>query len=254
MLSLNPHPLGRQVGGQLPQEFSVVTWNVWFDKFHRDERNIGLLTELKALRPHIIALQEVTPPFVRAIQACEWLKEDGYWVSGLQHNEIGAVLLARVPVEQLSFRSLTSQMGRRLLLAEFQNGLHLATAHFESNRNSSEVRKQQLQECFEILPSDAILLGDFNSAPEDPENEAVPAQAKDAWTVLHPDSEGYTFDTETNPTAHHLKRSTVQVRMDRILYQGGLQAQEVRLLGTRDISDGLRPSDHYGLWAKFTRA
>ena len=95
MTPLKPTILGTPPTQPLPREFSLSTWNVWFDKHLRAERNSALLDELSRHRPHVMLFQEVTLPFVRALQAAVWLR-DGYWISGVEHNEIGVVKVARV--------------------------------------------------------------------------------------------------------------------------------------------------------------
>ena len=82
---------------------------------------MALLAELEQYRPHVMLFHEVTPPFVRALQAPAWLKE-GYWISGLEHNQIGVLMVARVKCHELRFHPLTSQMGRRLLVGRFAGG------------------------------------------------------------------------------------------------------------------------------------
>ena len=94
-MKLEPIWLGAPLEEELPSEFTVSTWNVWFDRFRREERNTALLAELEGYRPHVMIFQEVTPPFVRVLQATEWLR-DGYWLSGVEHNEIGVVMVARL--------------------------------------------------------------------------------------------------------------------------------------------------------------
>lgn len=241
MLPLNPVQLGASSEEPLPAEFNLSTWNVWFDRFRRGERNVALLQELQAHRPHVMLFQEVTPPFVRALQAAEWLK-DGYWLSGVEHNEIGAVMAARVRCHSLGFYPLTSQMGRRLLVADF-GSVRVATAHFESNRGSAEIREIQFKEAQEILGSDAVLAGDFNCEAGDP--ESVVLRGVDAWTALKREA-GYTLDSERNPMLKsQAPTRTVQARIDRLLCYG-LEPCKIRLLGTAS-EQGLLPSDHFGL-------
>ena len=86
---LVPEPLGKAADyHSVGEKVSISTWNVWFDKRERDVRNRALLEELGRIRPDICCFQEVTPPFVRALQACPWM-EDDYWISGTHHQDIG---------------------------------------------------------------------------------------------------------------------------------------------------------------------
>ena len=214
-MNLTPRPLGTSCQDSLPSRFRVSTWNVWFDKHLRAERNAALLLALERHRPHIMAFQEVTPPFVRALQACPWLSQ-GYWISGVDHNEIGVVLVGRVQVQSLSFQPLTSSMGRRLLVADFGAGFSLASAHFESNHQSSQMRASQFKESLEMLRSTRAwsLTGDFNCSPESEENQVFQNSGVDAWSSLCPQDPGFTYNTQVNAMALAQTRSPVMERTD----------------------------------------
>ena len=49
-MKLEPIWLGAPLEEELPSEFTVSTWNVWFDRFRREERNTALLAELEGYR------------------------------------------------------------------------------------------------------------------------------------------------------------------------------------------------------------
>jgi endonuclease/exonuclease/phosphatase family metal-dependent hydrolase len=247
---LEPIVLGTPPTEPLPPEFSLSTWNVWFDKHLRAERNSALLEELSRHRPHVMLFQEVTLPFVRALQAAEWLR-DGYWVSGIDHNEIGVVMVARVKCESLAFHPLTSQMGRRLLLADLGT-VRVAGSHFESNRGSGEIREKQYAQTQEILQScpPAVLAGDFNCEATAPESKSL--KGRDAWSALNP-TPGYTMDSQANPMLKSQRPSSmIQARIDRILCLGEVLPKSIQLVGTEPFQGEAYPSDHFGLhsWLK----
>ena len=189
--------------------------------------------------------QEVTIPFVRALLAADWLR-DGYWISGVEHNEIGVVMAARVSCESLNFHPLTSSMGRRLLVADL-GSVRIAGAHFESVRGSGDIRAKQFAEAQAILDSatPAVLGGDFNCESAAPECHIL--TGRDAWSALQ-NTPGYTIDSEANPM---LKRqrptSVVQARIDRILCFGQAEPLRTELLGTVPFQKDEYPSDHFGL-------
>lgn len=250
-MKLEPIWLGAPTEEELPPEFTLSTWNVWFDRFRREERNTALLAELECYRPHVMLFQEVTPPFVRALQAAEWLK-NGYWLSGVEHSEIGGVMVARVRCHELRFHPLTSQMGRRLLTGRFAGGATVAGAHFESNRGAGETRAVQFSEALDILQSEtaAVLAGDFNSTAEDPESEKLTGRTRDAWSTLHPEKPGYTIDSQANEMLRkQAPGQTVQARIDRLLCLGDTVSLGAQLLGTKPFEEQDFPSDHFGLLA-----
>ena len=246
---LSPVPLGEEPSLELPSCFTVSTWNVWFDKHHREERFAALLDGLKSHGPDIMAFQEVTLPFVRAAQSAEWLK-GGYWISSTDHNNLGTVLVSRVRPSHLSWTELPTKMGRRMLTADFPGGLRVGVVHLESLANS-DLRQQQLAAAFQTLKpkQSSILLGDFNFGDGDPEGQSLDPDFPDAWPTLHPGNAGFTYDTLTNPMAC-TERETKQERLDRVLFRG-LNLQSVETLGTLPLREGLFPSDHFGLLTRF---
>lgn len=242
-------PLG-SLGDPAPAPFfTVTTWNVWFDKHHRQERFEALLAQLQSHAPEIMAFQEVTLPFVRAVQEAEWLRQ-GYWISSTDPNHLGTVLVSRLQPLRLSWVQLPTSMGRRLLKADFPGDLTVAVAHLESLANP-ELRRQQLAVAFSELKPSArgILLGDFNFGDGQPESEALDSEFIDAWTSHHPKDPGFTRDTLANAMARFGRSEVKRQRLDRILARG-LRFEAVDMLGTEPIRDGLYPSDHFGLLAR----
>lgn len=247
-MQLQPLALGSGATAAPQGQLAVATWNVWFDSHHRQERNRALLAELQLYRPHLLAFQEVTPPFVRALQACEWMR-DNYWISAEHHSQLGVLLAGRVPVDSLSFQELPTRLGRRLLVADFPFGLRLASAHFESMGQGAEMRVRQLENAFSMLKEQrsSLLTGDFNFGDDDPESAALDPDFSDLWRHFHLEDPGYTRDTVRNPMGGKSDRR----RLDRVLFRG-LQPASVQLLGVKPFAEGLYPSDHFGLLGKFT--
>lgn len=248
---LKPQPLGEGQYESIQDEFLISTWNVWFDAFHREERFPQLLQELSNHRPHLMAFQEVTMPFVQALRDAEWLREN-YWISALDPQQIGVVLVGRVEPGSIYFHQLPSNMGRRLLVGDFEfasGGLRLAAGHFESVRSNTETRIKQLGSAFRLLKESprSVLVGDFNCGDDGPEQEAFDSAFADLWPRLRGDDPGYTIDSDRNP----MLRGKARARLDRVLCSAGLEPLEIELLGTRAFADGLLPSDHFGLLARF---
>lgn len=253
---LTPQPLGESENYRpLSRSFTLTTWNVWFDKRDRASRNENLLSLLGENPPDICCFQEVTPPFVRALQACPWMKQ-GYWISATHHQEIGVVMVSRLQVHKVYFSPLTSNMGRRLLVAEFGNGLSIASAHFESSGSNAEIRRQQFEESLAALSaaSSHVLAGDFNCSPETPESSAFESAVTDLWTKLRPQEEGFTYDSVRNTAAAVGKRTEVRTRIDRVLVGGNLDASSIELLGTESPEGQIHCSDHFGLRANLALA
>lgn len=248
-MHLDPVLLGPPKPSSCPEHLLVTTWNVWFDKYQREQRNHLLLSTLARHRPHLMAFQEVTPPFTRALQSQEWLREAGYWVSAVEHSRIGAVLVGRVPLQSLTFVPLESSMGRRLLVARLEGGPTVATCHFESTASAGAVRGKQFQQTFEHLAQDkaVVVLGDFNCSTEDPECTNIPPDVVDSWALLHPGDPGYSMDSTVNGMLAKTVAGLVQKRIDRVLSRGAISPLGIERLGTEPDNSGLFASDHFGL-------
>ncbi len=246
---LQPIHLGVPTEEELPHNFSISTWNVWFDRHHREERFQAMLQSLQQKNPEIMAFQEVTTPFIRALQAVEWLKE-GHWVSAIEPNQLGVLLVSRCRPLSLEMVSLPSSMGRRLLVAHFSGGLQVGVCHLESVRSNGPIRQEQLQAAQSLLREGdfAVLLGDFNFPDDAPEVQTIADDFTDLWPSHHPGDAGFTIDSTLNPMGHR-GPSAVQLRLDRILYRGGLKIHSMERLGTEPLGEHLFCSDHFGLLA-----
>lgn len=249
-MNLTPQPLGSGNTVPLGSSLRLTSWNVWFDRHQRETRFPGLLDELKGYAPDLMAFQEVTMPFVRAVLECEWLK-DQYWVSATEPDKLGTLFVGRLQIERLWFSELPSDMGRRLLLCQVTPNLRVATCHLESSGRGLERRKQQLVTSFARLKDSpqAVLLGDFNFSDGGEECGSLDPGYTDAWG----DSpESFTMDSSLNPCLRRRGPNSplFQARIDRLLHRG-LERESRGLLGTEMIADGLCCSDHFGLRADF---
>jgi tyrosyl-DNA phosphodiesterase 2 len=249
-MQLQPVPLGGPGRRSLPSPFTVSTWNVWFDKHRRDERFAALLGIVRSHGPDLMAFQEVTPPFVRAVQELDWPE---HWISATDHGNLGTLLIGRIAPVALQWVALPSSMGRRLLVADFPEGLRVAVCHLESLGPNGPLRAEQLRTALQALQDrPAVLLGDFNFGDHAPEAAALDRRFQDAWQAIHADAPGFSRDTTANAMAR-LGRETKQERLDRILVSPHLEVLEAELLGTAEIAPGLFPSDHFGLRATLQR-
>lgn len=246
-----PNPLDR---------LRVATYNVWFDPYEARRRCFSLLEILATESPDIIALQEVTQPFLEAVMREPWIRAD-YRVS-LDHIEAtqryDVVMLSRLPA-RFTAHPLTTSMGRRLHVVELDTPsgvVVVAGCHLESMREMAHVRLTQIKESLPVLAraDTAIWMGDFNAAPDTVEDRSIRTQFADTWTSLC-DDPGYTRDTTTNKMLARVKDDRHQ-RIDRVFLRGSALAPvAMRMLGTEplDGESDVFPSDHYGLCAEFER-
>ncbi|MBZ4422287.1 poly(A) polymerase [Myxococcus sp. RHSTA-1-4] len=268
-------------GGPLPspERLTVLTFNVLFDLYDADllateRRTPAMLALLRDSGADVIALQEVTPPFLRALLAEPWVREH-YWLSegpgASTVTPYGQVLLSRLPISSLWQRAFSRD--KRVIAARLDISgapLWVATQHLTSNRTptGSTARAAQVQALIEWTRSlgagapeaapDVVLAGDFNFSDGEPEASAfTEAGFVDAWPALRPTESGETYDPTRNALAALTTRSGRRQRLDRVLVSspsGRLVPEVVGLLGESPLEgppapagDALYPSDHFGL-------
>ena len=248
-------------GADLAQ-LSVLTLNTWFEPVHQAQRHAGLLAALEASDADVMCLQEVTPELFARLESADWVREScALAISPSVHTGYGVAILSRLPVERAWELPLSSMMNRALLAIELRTWgerLTVASAHFESTRELRASRINQLHEVFSALEghAPALLTGDFNFDPSEPEEHALEPSFVDVWPLLRgADAPGYTEDTSRNSMrrAHH--GVDKHVRYDRILARLGARwsPSEVQLFGTAPIAEGVFLSDHFGVRARFRR-
>jgi poly(A) polymerase len=252
----------RQANGPLTiQRLRVATYNVWFDPFEFARRCAAVLAILAEQSADVIALEEVTQPFLDVLLQESWVRS-GYAISrdrvdpALRYD---VIMLSRLPA-RFSAHALTSIMGRRMHTLEIDTTeglLAIAGIHLESMREMTPTRLTQIAECLPLLrrAHSAIWLGDFNAAPETEEDACIRAHFDDAWSCLK-DGPGYTRDTSQNTMLARIKDDRHQ-RIDRIFLKSDcLVPEDIRMLGTSPLegtAGEVFPSDHFGLVAELVR-
>jgi endonuclease/exonuclease/phosphatase family metal-dependent hydrolase len=246
------------------EAISCVTFNVWFGERCFEERFLALMALLEQRRPDVIALQEVTTPFLAGLRATPWIRRD-YTLSdfmGSTLSSYGVALLSRLPVESMALHDLPTRMDRKLLLGYLlvnDTRLAVATVHMESLVDSAPWRARQLEQIFRTLKGerDAILMGDFNFCSSWAEEQAcLDRQYMDVWSALHADKPGYTADIALNPMLAASSKDKKSSRYDRVLVRSdvpGWEPESVELIGTEPIAPDrpdVFPSDHFGIFAR----
>ncbi len=241
------------------RELPLVTYNVLADPRRSDERLPALMAILKASNADIIALQEVTPWFVRALRKQTWARQYK-WAPARSEKSVpgGLMILSRFAITRSLLATLPGKQGRKALLTDLRvNSTTLAviTCHLESPLADKKTRASQLEVIFPLLQHapDAVLLGDLNFGDKDqPETKKIPKAYKDLWNALRKDAPGYTWDNERSAMARKGALPGEQSRrLDRILWRSNQwRPHTVRIVGTRQVAPNkpeLFPSDHFGL-------
>ena len=98
----------------------IITWNVWFSLYCREDRQRALINEALAHSPDVLGLQEVTPWFANSLRECKPLT-DYYDISPQCVGTYGCIFLVRKDkFKSVDFSETvyaTSTMGRTLLKA-----------------------------------------------------------------------------------------------------------------------------------------
>ncbi|MBN1206467.1 MAG: DUF504 domain-containing protein [Myxococcaceae bacterium] len=277
------HPPGSPDALPAPSELTVASFNVLFDLYHPElldtrRRTVAALSLLRSVDADLIALQEVTEPFLRALLETPWVREHFFLSEGPVATTVkpyGQVLLSRFPFASLSQCVFTRD--KRIIAGELAlrgGPLWVAALHLMSSRDPSGagVRATQVRVLLEharsletrLEPPELLLMGDFNFGDDAPEVQTfAEAGFVDAWTALRPGEPGYTYDPPRNALAAFTTTTGRSQRLDRVLVRspsGRLTPREVSLFGEAPLSgppspggDPLFVSDHFGLRCTLAR-
>ena len=164
-------------------------------------------------------------------------------------RESGDIWLSESP-SQIGSRSFGSEFPRLCTWATFDEGLfavnvHLDNEHADTRLHQIRVLLQQIRELEQPTRS-ALLMGDFNEAPDGPVRAVINKEwpeLADPWLAL-----GLAEDS-----SHHCFGESMDYgsRVDWILAGPSLVSQKVFLDKARS-QNGIYPSDHYILKAQFS--
>ncbi|WP_223645274.1 poly(A) polymerase [Corallococcus sp. EGB] len=258
---------------------TVVTFNVLFDLYDAEllateRRTPAALALLRETDADVIALQEVTPAFLRALLAEPWVRER-YWLtdgpSAQTVTPYGQVLLSRVPLASVWQRAFSRD--KRFITAELRlsgGTAWVATPHLTSNRDASGASARAVQvdallewartlgSTNELDAPDLVVAGDFNFGDGAPEAESFArAGFVDVWSSLRPSEAGETFNPQLNALAALTTVSGRLARLDRVLVAsptGRFAPESVGLFAEAPLAGSPAPSgkplfvsDHFGL-------
>lgn len=251
---------------------TLVTINILFDL--RDwQRRRGLLVEgLRAARPDVIAVQEVT-----------WPEDTGGWLAevlGYRHVHMvehtqepypggpryGNAILSRLPLEDVAELALDGQ-GRIAHRATVHKGQHtytIANGHYYwaiGPDDQRAVQFRQLRDWLAEVPGAVLAAGDYNAEPTHPEVDILREQFASAYALANGSEPEFTCPT---PLAKRNRRFGIPVFIKNMIRRGSARPWR----GTLDYvfvrnatvhsaglilnqpapgSDWLYPSDHFGL-------
>jgi endonuclease/exonuclease/phosphatase family metal-dependent hydrolase len=265
----------------------VVTLNCWNVSEPYDERMALIRADLAALRPDVIALQEIVVRRDGFDQAAMILGDLGYaWVFGPafrwdeddpllppdsgRGDAFGNVVASRWPIRASTLRALpgTETNERRSVLAariETPGGmLPVLTTHLNWRFDQGVVRERQVAAVATLAAEwrretdlAPILMGDFNAEPESTEIRFLCGLAslggrsvyfQDAWRIAG-DGAGFTWDNRNRFAAleHEPNRRIDYVLVGLPNARSGQGGIESAQLAFTKPRGDVFPSDHFGL-------
>jgi len=234
------------------------------NKSDPEARSSAILDLLQRQKADIIALQEVTPVFLKTFADASWRNQ--YYLahtlgdlSSRAHQNFlmapdGIAILSKWPMQILTKAHYASggHLGRRMLIIRVKVqdvDFYIANLHLESFPEAGNIRAKQLKKVLNKLRglNNVIVLGDFNfSDGAIPETAELPTEYKDLWLSLKPNRVGMTYLGDDDPG-----------RLDRILMKSKQwKGLSIDLIGENGyVFDGKsrQYSDHYGLVATIAK-
>ena len=237
-------------------KLTLVTFNIWFNELHAEQRYQTIADLLHRDLPDVMVFQEVTPAALDVLLSQPWIRERyrRAEVTGAGVGNYGLLMLTRLPVGRVTYTGLPTRLSRGFLRAEFTiNGrpVVIAAIHLESGKAASRLRARQLRMILRAMrgAETSVVLGDFNL--RNAENGVIGPPYLDVWPAVRPHDDGFTEDTSINLMRYDMKSKHRHVRFDRVLLKSdSWTATEIGLLGTEPIAADLPrvfPSDHFGV-------
>jgi endonuclease/exonuclease/phosphatase family metal-dependent hydrolase len=264
-----------------PKALRFVTLNLWGDNGPHERRLELVALELERLAPDVVALQEVrdvpgkVPNQAATLGARLAMRHvfapSTAWGGGHE----GLAVLVRAEVLDSAQHDLPHSEPKegRIVLSVKVGGPRrpywVHTTHLSFRHNEGLKREEQVQAIDQVVTARAadadepqILMGDFNTTPDADELRWLRGLTtlggrrvyyQDAWEVIRPGDPGITWASE-NPFRARLDWLRADRRLDYVFVtaerrDGRGRVHEVRRVFDRPDTDGVYPSDHYGVLA-----
>jgi endonuclease/exonuclease/phosphatase family metal-dependent hydrolase len=262
----------------------LVTLNLWGEQPPFERRMELILEGLRALEPDLVTLQEVREVPGKVPNMAQTLAEQlGFQVAYAVATpwgggEEGLGILSRWPIAYFSHRELphaVPEERRRVLGAAITSPggeLPVFTTHLNYRLTDGAKREDQVAAIDHFVaewaknrptPLPRLLAGDFNATPEHDEIrflrglrtvEGRRVHWQDAWHRLHEGEPGWTW-ARANPQTARLHWLDRDRRIDYVFVSpvardGRGEIHECRIVLDLPGTDGVFPSDHYGLLAE----
>ena len=254
-------PVGEQAG------FSVVTLNLWHDQRDWPTRQQAIVAALREMDPDVIALQEVLQHETLPNQAESLAEALGreFVFSSVDAPDAakryGNAILSKHPIIATNWRALAPADDYRTALHAVLDVdgalIDVYCTHLHHTGEGGAIRAEQVADLLDFIDStrqgqQAILLGDFNAAPDCPELAPVHERFEDTFArfVDDPLSPAHTtLNTNVGHTARRIDHVFLGWSADPVLAP---VSSEIIL--DEPMADGNWPSDHFGVATRFAVA
>ena len=245
---------------------TCLTWNIWFDNIEFNNRIKNIVEKINDIKPEFVAFQEVTNQSEIIIR--KYIK-DYHIIGNLSCNYDTIILSRYIPISWDRFLLPNTRMGRNILITVFnilKNNkiiqFSFLTFHLESffSKKSDILKILQLKNIFDIINCDEniIVLGDTNIL-KDNINEYIHDNFSDAYEEYLKIDTNIIKNTYSGLTNSNIKNKKLNSRLDRLFFNNKkLSIIEYKLIGTdktvysKEKNDYIHPSDHYGIFCKFS--
>lgn len=247
---------------------TVMTMNINYtgDRFGPWEVRRGLIREvIQENQPDLIAFQAVRrdPTMEQAVDQAKqmasflpeyhsvWFEPAVRLPSGV---EDGSAFLSRQPIVnkdrlELSMRPRLEDDTRRVVLhaqLDLPGGpLHVFNAHFSWVPEQAQDNLRETLRWMDQFEGQRLLVGDLNTPPVSAVFEPLrQAGWSDAWLLLHPDENGFTF-FETGQMVKRIDYFWVDESLK-------TKVEAIKIVADQESALQARPSDHAALVARFS--
>ena len=246
--------------------FRIATFNLHQGFKRWEERRELIVVELGALRPDIMALNEISVP----LQTGRWLWREvnerfNSEYSYIQQNKAGAFIseeeaqgiLTHFPVLESGHYEYLAR-GRIAQVARLKiegRQIDIYLTHLHHVRDEDGLRQYEVQRLFQWIQSRSdvntcIVCGDFNAPPDSPSIQLVPKN-------FRPVQISPTFPTslsEVDGRSSEPEITRLSICLDYIWITQDLIIEKSSLCFNQPASKdaSLWPSDHVGVWADLT--
>lgn len=252
--------------GAQSTDFKLMTYNIWFDSGNWPARLNYILSEIRAIDPDVICLQEVIQRSNLPNQAKTIADSLGYSfvftsVDGEgSATRFGNAILSRYPIVEDNSVALKPLNDYRMALhARIEvagNTIDIYNTHLHNTAVGVDIRTEQITDLLTFVEETQVqdsgyqfLCGDFNANPDWEEMELVYEVFEDVYPIFHSDHLSPVHST-LNANYGHQQR-----RIDYVFFKRAGSERIIPKSATIEIDEannvGIWGSDHFAVVGDF---